>query len=100
MVKNNSMAKFYRVDQDEKPARWYITESEARANHGHDAKIATIEVDEVQTRLFATMWLNTSEVKRHAAIKREAAKTRDQATAIAHKVWATRRKNGTDKRKR
>ena len=65
-----------------------------------DGKIDEVDIDEVDVRSMAAQWLNASEIKRAAAIKREAAKTQAQATAIAKKVWAKRRENGTDKRKK
>lgn len=94
------MPKLYKITGGGKVARWYITPEEARLNASHGEKVNTMEIDELEIRRFATMWLNTSEIKRAAAIKREAAKTRAEATTIAHKVWATRRANGTDKRKK
>ena len=65
-----------------------------------DGEVDEVDIDEVDVRSMAAQWLNASEIKRAAAIKREAAKTQAQATAIAKKVWAKRRENGTDKRKK
>lgn len=95
------MAKLYKLEDQAggKAARWFVTEKEARLTGGADTILSAHDFDEIELRRLATMWLNTSEIKRAAAIKREAAKTRDQATAIANKVWAKRRANGTDKRK-
>ena len=96
------MAKLYKLTDQAgaKVARWYVTREGARLAGGANTIISAHDFDEIELRQLATMWLNTSEIKRAAAIKREAAKTRDQATAIANKVWEARRKNGTDKRKK
>lgn len=95
------MAKLYRLTDQEgaKVTRWYVTEKEARLAGGAAAKIEARDYDDVELRELATKWLNTSEAKRAAAIKREANKSAEEATAIANKVWAKRRINGTDKRK-
>ena len=95
------MAKLYKIEDQagESVPRWFVTEKEARLTGGANTILSVHDFDEIELRQLATMWLNTSEIKRAAAIKREAAKTRDQATAIANKVWAKRRANGTDKRK-
>ena len=95
------MAKLYKLtDQHgEKVARWYVTEKEARLTGGDGATIEARDYDELELRRLATLWLNTSEIKRAAAIKREANKSAEQATAIAKKVWAKRRANGTDKKR-
>lgn len=95
------MAKLYKLidQQGAKVARWYVTEEEARLSGGSGATIQARDYDELELRRLATLWLNTSETKRAAAIKREANKSAEQATAIAKKVWAKRRANGTDKRR-
>lgn len=95
------MARLYRLTDQAgaKVARWYVTEEEARLSGGGGASVEAHDYDEVELRRLATLWLNTSEVKRAAAIKREANKSAEQATAIANKVWATRRANGTDKKR-
>lgn len=95
------MAKLYRLtdQQGAKVARWYVTEEEARLSGGDGASVEAREYDELELRRLATLWLNTSEVKRAAAIKREANKSAERATAIANKVWAKRRANGTDKKR-
>lgn len=121
------MAKFYTLKTTAGALRYFITKSEAvaaldiaRASASVDesrsismagsknryrcldvdGKIDEVDIDEVDIRSMAAQWLNASEIKRAAAIKREAAKTQAQATAIAKKVWAKRRENGTDKRKK
>ena len=95
------MARLYRLTDraGAKVARWYVTEEEARLSGGDGASIEARDYDELELRRLATLWLNTSEVKRAAAIKREANKSAERATAIANKVWATRRANGTDKKR-
>lgn len=95
------MAKLYRlIDQKgEKVPRWYVTKKEAELIRGEGELVEEHDYDELELRRLATLWLGTSEVKRAAAIKREANKSAEQATAIANKVWAKRRANGTDKKR-
>ena len=95
------MAKLYKlIDQKgAKVARWYVTKKEAELIRGAGELVEEHDYDELELRRLATLWLSASETKRAAAIKREANKSAEQATAIANKVWAKRRANGTDKRK-
>lgn len=104
------MAIFYKITSEKKAGegvdaseviRWSATPGEAEAIKAkHGGKVERIEADDVEARLWATNWLNASEVKRAAAKKREAAKSSERASEIAAKVWAKRRANGTDKRNR
>lgn len=91
------MARLYRLtEQGEKVARWYVTEKEAELVGGAGATIEARDYDELELRRLATLWLNTSEIKRAAAIKREASKSAEKKKEIAAKMWAKRRANQKD----
>lgn len=80
-----------------KVARWYATATDARLSGG---AVERVELSQDEIIDATIRGLNTTEARRAGAIKREAKKTQEQATAIANKVWAKRRENGTDKHKK
>ncbi len=89
------MAKLYKLTDQEgaKVARWYVTEEEARLSGGDGATVTAHDYDELELRRLATERLNDGEVRRLAAIKREANKSAEQKKAEVAKMWAKRRAN-------
>ena len=61
--------------------------------------VARIDVDELEARKAACDWFNFRAKTAENAKKREAKKTASEKAAVAAKVWAKRRANGTDRRK-
>ena len=96
------MAIFYTTTDDQGRKRWHISENEARffAAEIGGATIERSEIDEMEARNWAAKWRNMSEKASETAKKRESRKTKQEASKIAKKVWAKRRENGTDKRKK
>lgn len=89
------MAKLYKlVDQTgAKVARWYVTKKEAELIRGAAELVEEHDYDELELRRLATERLNDGEVRRLAAIKREANKSAEQKKAEVAKMWAKRRAN-------
>lgn len=100
------MAIFYKA-VNETATRWGATEADAVAaldggaivGNGGGASVVRVDVDEIEMRQAASAWFNFCEKKREIAKKREAKKSAGEKAAVAAKVWAKRRANGTDKRK-
>lgn len=94
------MAIFYRIENGT-ATRWGVTEADARAMLGGDGggMVTRIDVDELEARKAACDWFNFRAKTAENAKKREAKKTASEKAAVAAKVWAKRRANGTDRRK-
>ena len=93
------MAIFYKAT-NRTATRWGATEADAvAALDGGGASVVRVDVDEIEMRQAACAWFNFCEKKREIAKAREAKKSAGEKAAVAAKVWAKRRANGTDKRK-
>lgn len=92
------MAIFYKITNGT-ATRWGATEADAGAALPGGGDVERIAVDEVEMRQAACAWYNFCEKKREIAKAREAKKSACEKAAVAAKVWAKRRANGTDKRK-
>ena len=100
------MAIFYEATNGT-AARWGATEADAVAaldggaivGECVGASVVRVDVDEIEMRQAACAWYNFCEKKREIAKAREAKKSAGEKAAVAAKVWAKRRANGTDKRK-
>lgn len=101
------MAKLYKI-KNEGGDTYHATEGEALAvlaaagggwGAGRGATtVEAVELDDVELREAAAKWLTLRAKNSATAKKREANRTAAQRTENAQKVWAARKKNGTDKR--
>ena len=85
------MAIFWATIAPDDKKRFYITEREARYSLHDGEYIERLQVDDLEAREMAAKWLNYTELKHQAAIKRERAKTPDERSEVMRKAWATRR---------
>lgn len=101
------MAIFYRINYSG-ITRWGVTEADAvaaMAGAGGDvanggALVARVDVDELEARKAACDWFNFRAKTAENAKKREAKKSAGEKAAVAAKVWAKRRANGTDRKRK